>query len=311
MTVTRMMLGRRPQPGTPQPAFGHVALRDDAAAQVEDVVATVLAKALRRPEVPFDADNFVDTGERMVRELDGIDELFQAAAPWSIERAVAEISASGQPSTLGAAEVRGGGWTFYVLRAQVEGRPVTLLRATSPTRGLKPRSRKIAAFVGDELRALPDPVIAFDHHAEALVLGSQVHVVNPAGLERLLIDADAVKKRAPEITDRLVGGVAAPMTTQTRDLIERACAQNSITGRRAERLGSSAALESITADRLREALPDAELDPATFGTGDEIAVETVDHARTLIELAADLYYRPRFEALSRKVNSYQRVPRPV
>jgi hypothetical protein len=92
MTATRLTLGRRPKPGTTHGAFGHVRLNQDAQQEIETIITRESAQALMRTQIPYDPDDSPQTGEIMVRPLAGTDALFQPNAPWSLERAIKEVT---------------------------------------------------------------------------------------------------------------------------------------------------------------------------------------------------------------------------
>lgn len=302
------MLGRRPDISAQQPAFGHVALRADAQAEVEEVVGAVSKRALVAKAVAYDPDDAPGAAEVMTADLKGIDQEFQPAAPWSLERAAAAIAKQGKPTVITKSEIAGGGWTFYALRADADGQPATVIRATSPTRALKHGSRVITRFVGNELQLMRDPLIGLDHDADAVILGDTVYIFKPQRLERLLIDADEIKSRAPQIAAKFATGVSAALSPGTATWIEKACSHNSNVGRRVERLNRTGALSSMTVNKLRAGLPAAKLPKTAFGSNaSTIEVANLDHAVALIDIAADLYYQPRFEATSRKVAQFRRM----
>lgn len=308
MTATRLILGRRPDTSAQQQAFRHVALNAAAQQAVEAVVSDVATKAMSSKAIKYDPDDAPQAGEVMTRALSGIDNEFQPSAPWSLERACAAAAKRGRPAYADKAEILGGRWTFYTLRAPVDGKAATVIRATSPTRALKHGNRVITRFVGGELRPMNDPLIGLDYDADAVVLYGTVYIFKPQRLERLLIDADEVKARAPQIAAKFDKGVAAPLSTTTATWVEKACSQNSNVGRRVERLNRSAALNSMTVAKLRAGLPAAKLPKGAFGThASRIDLSNLDHAVALIDIAADLYYQPRFEATSRKVASFRRL----
>ena len=307
MTVTRLMLGRRRKVG--QLAFGHLALNVAAQSKVEEIVATVLGKAESLKPVNYDPDDSPQSGEVMTRALAGIDTEFQQAAAWSLERTLKEITKGGKSATISRGEVDAGLWSFYALHATVDGAGATVIRATSPTRALKHDNRFIAQFTGGELRPITTPLIGLDYQAEAVVARGTVYIFHPQTLERLLIDADEVKARAPQTTTKFAAGIAATLSSSTATWIEKACSQNSNVGRRVERLNRGARLGSMTAAKLRDGLKDAKLSPGTFGAkGGPIEVGSLDHAIALVDIAADLYYQPRFELNSRRVASFRRLP---
>lgn len=211
MTATRLMLGRRPDVSAQQQAFGHVALNAGAQQAAEGVIATVVTRALAANPIAYDPDDAPGSGEVMTRPLKGIDKEFQQAAPWSLERAAAAIARPGKPTVISKSEIAGGVWTFYVLRANANGNAATAIRATSPTRGLKHGNRVITQFVGNELRLMKDPLVGLEHDADAVIAGATVYIFRPQRLERLLIDADEIKTRAPQIASKFAQGVSAQL----------------------------------------------------------------------------------------------------
>jgi hypothetical protein len=308
MTVTRLMLGRRPKPGTTQAAFGHVRLNTDAQQAIESIIAAVVAQALARKQIAYDPDDAPQTGEVMVRPLAGTDALFQPLAPWSLERTNTAIAKAGKPATLSRAEVADGGWTFYAARAGVDGKAATIIRSTSPTRALKHGNRVITQLYGSELRPIKDPLVGIDHDADAVITDGSVYVFKPQSLERLLIDAAEVKARAPQIASKFTSGLKASVSSATGTWIEKVCSDNSNVGRRVERLNRTADLGAMNVVSLRAGLKDARLGKTAFGTAASmIEVTSADHAIALIDIAADLYWKPRFEKGSRKATSFRRL----
>ncbi|MEJ7785689.1 MAG: Kiwa anti-phage protein KwaB-like domain-containing protein [Solirubrobacteraceae bacterium] len=268
----------------------------------------IVGRALAGKQITYDADDSPAAGEVMVEALLGIDQHFQSAAPWSLERAVKAIAATGKPATLDRKELQRGGWTFYVLRGDARGKTATVIRATSPTRALKHGSRTLTHFVGGELRPMKDPLVGVDHDADAVVFDGNVYIFRPQRLERLFIDAEEVKARAPQIAAKFSTGLSAALSSNAATFVEKACSENSNVGRRVERLNRTGQLSSMTVPLLRAGLKDAKLHKDDFGKGSNmIDVTSVDHAIALIDIAADLYYQPRFEKTSRKVASFRRL----
>lgn len=155
---------------------------------------------------------------------------------------------------------------------------------------------------------MKDPLIGVDHDADAVIVDGTVYIFRPQRLELLLIDAEEVKARAPQITAKFSKGLAAPLSPATSTWIEKACSQNSNVGRRVERLNRTAKLSAMTVTKLRAGMPAAKLAKGDFGSQPAtIEVSNLDHAIALVDIAADLYYQPRFETTSRKVASFRRL----
>jgi hypothetical protein len=299
------MLARRPH-SQGAPAFGHVNVSPEGRTALDRVLKGLL-RAESRTHVQFHPDDLAGHGEVLVAPLQNFDQFFQPDAPWSLERAVDEVRASGSPATLGAAAVRGGGWSFYVIRTKVEAKDVVAVRAQSPTYGLKAQAKVITRFVGEELKLVKEPLVAFDEKAEALVVDATVYVLKPRQLESLLIDADAVKARAPQTAAAFEQGLGAPLAAATVAAVERVCSRNANVARRLERILRDADLALVTSDELRAALPDAGHALGDFGSGAAIDAASDVLATLLIDVAADLYYQPRFSAAPRRVAVYRRV----
>lgn len=117
-----------------------------------------------------------------------------------------------------------------------------------------------------------------------------------------------MKARAPQIASKFVGGLKAPVSAATSTWIEKVCSENSNVGRRVERLNRTADLSAMTVKSLRAGLRDAKLGKNAFGTAaSTIDVSNADHAIALIDIAADLYWKPRFERGSRRATSFRRL----
>jgi hypothetical protein len=303
----KVMLARRPtkqQTG----AFGHVNVEEKGRIRLRDVLRRLDEDARRRDSVKFHPDDVAGEGEILAAELDGFDTDFQPNAPWSLERTVTEIRKRAVPDkALDEAEIRGGGWSFYAVQGRVGTRDVVLVRGKSPTWGLDTGSKVIAAMFGTQLQLIDRPLVAFDETADLVVIDDSVYVYNPRRVEGLLVDADAVKKRAPETAKQFDSNLGASLTAPTRDAIERVCSHNANVARRVERLIRDGALGSVTASKVRAALPDAGLSKDDFGKSRALRAITESQATTLIDIAADLYYQPRFEDSPRRVASYRKL----
>jgi hypothetical protein len=116
-----------------------------------------------------------------------------------------------------------------------------------------------------------------------------------------------VKKRAPQTAKKFGAGLGASLSAPTALAVERVCSHNAFTARRVERLVEGANLSAVTAPEVRNALPDAGLPKDAFGKRGALKADTDVQATILIEIAADLYYQPRFADPSRRVGSYRNV----
>lgn len=301
----RVMLARRKDP-----PFGHVDVSEAGRNTLGKIVVEIFDGAKKSNEVKFHPDDAGDDESVLVAQLKGFDNYFQPRARWSLERTVKEIRSTGIPEILDAGEISEGGWTFYAIRFTDKKRDLVAIRAKSPTYGLDMHSKFVTRVIGNELRPVEEPLLSFDHSADLLVSKKKVYVLNPGLAEKLLVDAEAVKERAPDLARRFGEGVAAKFPSATVAAIERVCSHNAPLGRRVEHLNREADLSRVTAASIREGLPSAGLPSDAFGkTPSPIRVSTDDHARKLIEIAADLYYQPRHEDQPRKVSSYRKLAR--
>jgi hypothetical protein len=302
----RVMLGRRPSKAG-LPAFGHVNVNSAGRKKLDKIVADVVKAVQGLTKVPFHPDDEAEQGEVLTAPLKGFDADFQPKAAWSLERAVAGLRATGLPEALNESAIRQGEWSFYAVRAQVGKGHAILVRAKSPTYGLNASSKLVTVFSGSRLVPVDEPLVAFDHFADALILGTKVYVIEPRQIERLFIDADAVRARAPQTAASFNAKLAASLSSKTCTAIERVCSHNANVARRAERLIRDGGLDRVTAASVREALPDAKLGRDDFGKAGDLRAHTDVQARVLIDIAADLYYQPRFEDSPRRVASYRKL----
>jgi hypothetical protein len=302
----QVVLARRPGKAA-QGAFGHVDVSAAGRADLEKIVQDIAGSLRGRKQIPFHPDDEADAGEVLTAKLKGFDSWFQAQAPWSLERTVTEIRRKGLPPTLGQKDVRGGGWSFYAVRTAVGKADVVVVRAKNPSYGLSGPGKLVTAFIGNELRPVDDPLIAFDHSADLVVVDQKVFVLRPRSAERLLVDADAVKARAPQTSASFDAKVAATLTGPTVSAVQRICSKNANVGRRVERLVRDGALNNVTAAKVRAALPDAGLSKTDFGASGPLRATTEGFATVLIDIAADLYYQPRFDSSPRRVASYRKL----
>ena len=303
---TQVMVVRRPS-GPGVTAFGHIDVAPGGRSRLHTIVSQQVADLGPKLEVEFHPDDLAEDNEVLVADLHGFDSWFQPQAPWSLERAVREIRAPRVPATLTASGIASGDWGFYLIRSRVSGKDAIVLRAKSPTWGLKSEHKLIAMFVGDELKPIEGPLISFDHTADLVVIEDDVYVLEPRRVERLLIDADAVKARAPEITQSLETKLPISLATETVAAIERVCSHNANVARRVERLVRDAGLSRVTASGVRAALPDAGLPRTAFGSSGPLKIRNDEQAVILIDIVADLYYQPRFATPSRRVAAYRLV----
>ncbi len=179
-------------------AFGHVNVSAAGRAGLDRIVSNLHEAIATRTEVVFHPDDEAADDEVLTSKLKGFDSWFQEKAAWSLERTAAEIRRKGLPEALGQTEIRDGGWSFYAVRVVKSGTDVIAVRAKSPSWGLGSENKLLTAFIGTQLKPVTEPLIAFDHNADLLIAGQKVFVLNPRGIERLLVDAEAVKARAPE-----------------------------------------------------------------------------------------------------------------
>jgi hypothetical protein len=305
MTVidVRAMLARRQDP-----PFGHVDISEKGRVALSGIVTKIHDNAKGKDQVNFHPEDDGDDDSVLVAPLKGFDAYFQPKARWSLERVVKEIRGKGLPETLGAGEITEGGWTFYAIRVADEKRDLVAVRAKSPTYGLDPHSKLVTRFIGNELKPVSEPLLSFDHSADLLVVKKTVYVLNPKQAENLLVDAEAMKKRAPALARKFGEGVAAKLSAATIGAVERVCSHSARAGRRVERLNREIDLARVTAASIRESLPDANLPKDAFGKGGPISVSSDSQAKVLIDIAADLYYQPRNGDGSRRVGSYRRLP---
>jgi hypothetical protein len=300
-----VLLARRPAVAGVS-AFGHVNVSLAGRAGLERILLEALGGVRQRAEIPYHPDDLLDDHEVMVVALNGFDALFQQNASWSLERAVDELRRPKMPTPLDESGIRHGRWSFYVVRAALDGADVILVRAKSPTYGLG-TDKFVTALFGTQLKPVAEPLIAFDHSADLMVVGSKVYVLSPRPIERLFIDADAIKARAPQIASSFASKVSAALTSKTIDAIETVISKNANVGRRVERLTRDGALARVTAAEVRGALPDAGLPEDAFGASGPLQAVTDGFATVLIDIAADLYYQPRFDNAPRRVAAYRKV----
>lgn len=304
MSVTTLLLGRRPS-GIEE-AFGFVALEKKAEAEIADIVQKVANHALGLNPIDYHADDHPDRGEVMVRDLAGIDAEFQKDAPWSIERLVKAIRATGVRDHIGGSGVDSEHWTFYSLEAACDQGSVVVIRNTSPTRALNPNSRMLSQVVGDELRLVQGPLVGIDRRADAVVIGEKVFIFEPQSLERLFVDGDTVKSLAPALAKKFEKQSKAKLDSSAIAWVEKACEGNVNVARRVQRLTRDGTLKKTSVKKLRAGLRDANLPTGAFGSKDQIELTTEEDARALIDIAADLYYQPRFDS-ARRVRQYRKL----
>lgn len=302
----RAMMGRRPGKG--QAPFGHVDLSPKARSELADIVRQVRQRCEAKKSIAFHPEDSAEETEILTGELPGFDSNYQEQASWSLERTVKAVRTSGLPELLGAKDLSEGAWSFYTLRLKDAGDDVVLVRSKSPTYGLGSAGKVLTKLIGNELRPVPEPLVGFDHDADLLVVNETVYVLAPSRAERLFVDAEEVKKRAPQTAKRFGAGLAASLSVPTALAVERVCSHNAFTARRVERLIEGGNLGVVTAPAVRDALPDAGLPKNAFGQRGALKAETDVQAKILIEIAADLYYQPRFAEQSRRVGSFRNVP---
>jgi hypothetical protein len=301
----RAMMGRRPGKG--EAAFGHVDLSPKARGELAEIVRQVRQRYEAMRSIPFHPEDSAEDTEVLTGDLTGFDSNYQEKAAWSLERTVKELRAPGLPELLGPTELSEGAWSFYAIRLKDGGHDVVVVRGKSPTYGLGSANKVVTKLIGNELRPVPEPLVGFDYDADLLIVDELVYVVSPSRAERLFVDAEAVKKRAPQTAQRFAKGIAATLTTETAGAVERICSHNATIARRVERLVSDGNLARVEAAKIRTALPDAGLPEDAFGKSGPLQAHTDPMAKILIEVAADLYYQPRFAGPSRRVGSYRNV----
>jgi hypothetical protein len=303
---TLVMLARRPH-APALVAFGHVDVAPAGRRQLHEIVTELARFVTAKEPVSFHPDDLAADDEILVSPLKGFDAWFQDQALWSLERAVREIRAAGSPATLTSAGIVQGKWSFYVVRSTVDAKDVIIVRAKAPSWGLSGQNRLLTKVVGDELKLVDEPLIAFDRTADLVVVDQQVHVVDPRASERLLIDADAVKDRAEQTAAAFRGKLRATLSPKTLTAVERVCSNNANVARRVERLTRDTELSRVTAAKVRAALKDAGLPTNAFGSSGPLKAVSDRDATILVDIAADLYYQPRFADAPRRVAAYRKV----
>lgn len=303
----QVVLARRPKRRDIR-AFGHVDVSASGRTRLQQLLESVVNDFRGRDEVSFHPDDEAEPHEVLTTALKGFDQWFQDQAPWSLERVVAELRGKRLPTPLDAAGIREGGWSFYAIRGTVDGSDAVLVRGKSPTWGLGP-DKLITWFAGTQLKPLDEPLVTFDHAADVIVIDDKVFLVDPRRVERLFVDADAVKARAGDTADAFARNLGARLTPTTTAAIHSVCSRNANVARRVERLNRDGALSRVSAERVRAALPDALLGKDDFGKSGPLRADTDAHAITLINIAADLYYQPRFEDAPRRVAIYRSLKR--
>jgi hypothetical protein len=301
-----VLLARRPAKAG-MTAFGHVDVSASGRAGLDRIVSDLHDGVGSLEQVNFHPDDEAASNEVLTSPLKGFDAWFQEKAAWSLERTVAEIRRKALPETLGQTEIRDGGWSFYAVRVVKSYADVIAIRAKSPSWGLGSEGKLLTAFVGTQLKPVTEPLIAFDYGADILVVGKKVFVLSPRSAERLLVDAEAVKERAPETTASFNAQIGAKLSSPTVAAVQRVCSHNANVARRVERLIRDEALSRVTAAEVRAALPDAGLAKTDFGSSGPLQAVTDSHATVLIDIVADLYYQPRFDLAPRRVAAYRKV----
>lgn len=301
----RAMMGRRPGKG--QAAFGHVDLSPKARTELAEIVRQVHDRCEAKKSIAFHPEDSAEEMEILTGNLRGFDSNYQEKASWSLERTVKAIRATGLPELLGAKDLNEGAWSFYALRLKERGHDIVLVRSKSPTYGLGATNKILTKLIGNELRPVPEPLVGFDHDADLLVVDEKVYVLAPSRAERLFVDAEEVKRRAPQTAKRFGAALGASLSAPTALAVERVCSHNAFTARRVERLIESGNLSAVTGPEVRNALPDAGLPKDAFGKRGALKADTDAQATVLIEIVADLYYQPRFAGPSRRVGSYRNV----
>lgn len=301
-----VLLARRPAKAG-MTAFGHVDVSAAGRTGLERIVSDLYQGVTGLTEILFHPDDEAAADEVLVSELKGFDSWFQEKAAWSLERTVAEIRRKGLHEGLDETEIRDGGWSFYAVRVVKSTTDIVAVRAKSPSWGLSSNGKFLTAFIGTQLKPVTEPLIAFDHSADLLIVGKKVFVLNPRGVERLLVDAEAVKERAPETAASFNAMIGVKLSPKTLAAVQRICSHNANVARRVERLIRDEALGKVTAAEVRAALPDAGLSKTDFGQSGPLSAVTDTHATILIDIAADLYYQPRFDAAPRRVASYRKL----
>ena len=301
----RLLLARRPEKQAK--AFGHLKVSEKGRKQLGAIVAASTSWAESQDQIDYHPDDRPEKEEVLARPLAGFDDLFQAHATWSLERLVKAARATGAPATLTGKQISDGSWTFYAFRAVIDGKDVVQVRRISPTYGLDPSSKLFTVVVGNQVKPVDSPLLSFEDHADLLVIDDSVYVISPERAEALFVDSAAIKARAPDIAANFKSKLKAGITADSANAIERVCSHDSRLGRKVERLIKGGGLGKVTTPAVRRALPDAGLEPDAFGNTGLLKAESDERARTLIGIAADLFYQPRFETTPRRVGSYRRI----
>ncbi len=176
--------------------------------------------------------------------------------------------------------------SFYAIVIGKPGARKAFIRRSNPRRGLK-RGR-IYSTLGDSLQRVEDPIFAFDDWVDLVLDGPYLYILSQTVFAAFFRDQETLAKKIPEWIDQLTNHV--PLADSSRDVIRGKVSRDSRLKARLEAIVRRGHLGEVTAETLRRAMEDNELDPdRLLDESGNLTLEEDDVPQVLYLLNEDLF----------------------
>lgn len=176
--------------------------------------------------------------------------------------------------------------SFYAIVLGEPGSRVVFIRRSNPRRGLK--RGKIYGTLSDTLQKVQDPIFAFDDWIDLVLRGDELYVLSQTVFASFFRDQESLAKKIPQWIEQLTSHVA--LADSSRECLHTKVARDSRLKARLEAIVRRDHLANVSAETLRVAMEDNELDPERLlDPQGNLVLEDDDVAQVLYLLNEDLF----------------------
>jgi hypothetical protein len=191
-------------------------------------------------------------------------------------------------------ELFGGGWLFYVVVVEAVGAdtPIAFVRQYNPQRGFDPG--RLLGVYGDTLKRINDPVFNFDLQFDVVVAHDEVAVLKATAFQRVFADVNVVASEVPAHVETLQSALNVVVSPVSTIVLTASCQDRLRMASRLKKLARQPHLTLVTPESIRAALQRHEFAPDRLGSGDDIALTTLDDVRVFLDVLEKRYYEEDF-----------------
>lgn len=176
--------------------------------------------------------------------------------------------------------------SFYAIVIGAPGERIVFIRRSNPRRGLK--RGKIYGTLSDSLQKVQDPIFAFDDWIDLVLSGENLYVLSQTVFAAFFRDQESLAKKIPEWIAQLEEHV--PLADSSRECIQTRVTRDSRLKARLEAIVRRDHLASVSAETLRIAMEDNELDAERLLDSEgNLILEDDDVQQVLYLLNEDLF----------------------